>query len=88
MNEQDFTKLAKEEVAKYANEHVDKTDNIKPLTADDIYMVWCVKVLQNNKGLFATPLPDGMYYELTYNGNKKELYIDAYKKFENRCVNL
>lgn len=88
MNEQDFTKLAKEEVAKYVNEHLDKTDNVTPLTADDVFMVWSAKVLQNNKGLFATPLPDGMYYELTYNGDKKELYLDAYKKFENRCISL
>ena len=29
-----------------------------------------------------------MYYELTYNGDKKELYLDAYKKFENRCIKL
>ena len=27
-----------------------------------------------------------MYYELTYNGDKDELYIDAYKKWENICV--
>ena len=27
----------------------------------------------------------GMYYELTYNGDKKELYFDAYKKWENIC---
>lgn len=25
----------------------------------------------------------GMYYELTYNGDKNELYFDAYKKWEN-----
>ena len=86
MDERAFTKKAKEEVAKYVNEHLDKTDDVKPLTADDIYMVWGVKVLQNNKGLFATPLPDGMYYEVTYNGDKSELYLDAYKKFENRRI--
>jgi hypothetical protein len=27
-----------------------------------------------------------MYYELTYNGDKKELYLDAYKKWDNRCI--
>jgi hypothetical protein len=27
-----------------------------------------------------------MYYELTYNGDKKEWYLDAYKKFENRKI--
>ena len=27
-----------------------------------------------------------MYYELTYNGDKKEWYLDAYKKFENVVV--
>jgi hypothetical protein len=27
-----------------------------------------------------------MYYELTYNGDKDELYFDAYKKWENVCI--
>jgi hypothetical protein len=27
-----------------------------------------------------------MYYELTYNGDKKEWYLDAYKKFENNVI--
>jgi hypothetical protein len=30
-------------------------------------------------------LPDGMYYEITFNGVKDEIYFDAYKKFENIC---
>ena len=29
---------------------------------------------------------DGMYYEITYNGDKQELYLDAYKKWENKCI--
>ena len=28
-----------------------------------------------------TTLPDDMYYEVAYNGDKKEVYLDAYKKF-------
>lgn len=85
MSEQEFAYEAKRAVAKYVNAHLDATDNVKPITAKDVYMVWCVKVLQNNKGLFATPLPDGMYYEVTFNGDKQELYFDAYKKFDNHC---
>jgi hypothetical protein len=27
-----------------------------------------------------------MYYELTYDGDKKRWYLDAYKKFENKCI--
>ena len=47
-----------------------------------------LKTLQNNKVLASTTLFDGMYYELTYNGDKKEVYLDAYKKFENRCIKI
>ena len=41
---------------------------------------------KNSKALASTTLFDGMYYELTYNGDKKELYFDAYKKWENKAI--
>lgn len=46
------------------------------------------KTLQNNKALLSTTVPDGMYYEITYNGDKRECYFDAYKKWENRCYKV
>ena len=46
------------------------------------------KTLQNNKALLSTTLFDGMYYECTYNGDKKEMYVDAYKKWENFKVEI
>ena len=79
--------ICKKEVTKYANDHLDKTYN-KQITEDDVYVVWSCKTLQNNKALLSTTLYDGMYYELTYNGCKKELYFDAYKKFENKCIEV
>lgn len=50
----------------------------------DIFIVWKCKVLQNWKYLISTSVGDGMYYELTYNGDKREWYLDAYEKFQNR----
>ena len=82
MNEKNFLDFCKEQVVNYTNEHLDKTDN-KQITKDDVFMVWCCKTLQNNKALLSTTLFDGMYYEITYNGDKDEAYIDAYKKWEN-----
>ena len=86
MNEQNFTRLCKTVVINNANEHMDKTDGVI-ITTDDVYVVWMCKTLQNSKALLSTTLSDGMYYELTYNGDKKELYLDAYKKFQNVCIN-
>lgn len=81
----DYMAYAKEIVCDYANEHMDKTDSIR-ITTDNVYIVWFCKTLQNWKTLLSTTLQDGMYYEVTYNGNKNEIYLDAYKKFENRCI--
>lgn len=87
MPEKDFVNLCKKTVARYANAHMDKTDG-KQITEDDVFIVWMCKTLQNSKAMVSTTLFDGMYYELTYNGNKKELYVDAYKKWENVCIEV
>lgn len=84
MGNDKFEKIVKAIVVEYANEHIDKTDG-KQISEADVFIVWSCKTLQNNKALASTTLPDGMYYELTYNGDNDELYFDAYKKFENRC---
>lgn len=81
MNEKDFVSLCKREVVDYVRQHFDK-----PILTDDVYVVWLCKILQNNKALLSTNLPDGMYYEMTYNGDKKEMYVDAYKKVQNYTV--
>jgi hypothetical protein len=82
-----FIDICKNEVVKYTNDHLDKTDG-KQISSDDVYVVWLTKVLQSNKALLSTTLFDGMYYELTYNGDKNELYIDVYKRFENKELTL
>nr|DAS66808.1 MAG TPA: hypothetical protein [Caudoviricetes sp.] len=87
MNFNDFQNICKEKVVEYFNERVEKTDNTK-ITIDDVFVVWYCKTLQNAKALLSTNVSDGMYYELTYNGDKNELYFDAYKKWENKCIKL
>ena len=87
MTDVSFMQMVKEIVRNYTNEHIDKTDN-KKIFNDDVYIVWYCKTLQNWKALVSTTLFDGMYYELTVNGDKNEMYLDAYKKFENRKIVL
>ena len=83
----DMMKLCKNVVVDYFNSRVDKTDNMQ-LTEDDVYIVCFSKTLQNFKALVSTAVSDGMYYEITYNGDKIELYLDAYKKWENKTIAL
>ena len=87
MDNKQFLKLCIEEVVRHFNGRSDKTDK-KEITEKDVFVVWSCKTLQNNKALLSTNVSDGMYYELTYNGDKKELYFDAYKKWENKCIKL
>lgn len=87
MKNNDFGNLCIKLVKDYANEHLDKSDNVV-VEEKDVFIVWICKTLQNNKALLSTTLLDGMYYELTYNGDKKEIYLDAYKKFENRAIKV
>lgn len=77
---------ANEIVFIYVKNHLEKTDTHVDFSIKDVYTVWFSKTLQNWKALVSTTLPDGMYYEVTYNGDKKQTYLDAYKKFDNVCI--
>lgn len=87
MSEQHFVTQAKFEIAriltKWIEDNCEGSVEVKPT---DIYTVWLSKVLQNNKGLFSTDLIDDVYFEVTYNGSKNELYIDQYHKIQNICL--
>ena len=72
-------------VSDYIKEHLDKSDKTPEF---EVYIVWKCKILQNWKYLLSSTLPDGMYYELTYDGDKNRWYLDAYKKFENKCITV
>lgn len=58
------------------------------INLNDIYVVWNCKTLQNNKALLSTTIPDTRYFEITYNGDKNELYFDSYVKESNKCIKL
>lgn len=78
----DVFEAFKQIVVDYYNERAEKTDNAR-ITLDDVYIVSSSYILGNRKFLLSTTVVDGMYYEITYNIQKAELYLDAYKKWEN-----
>lgn len=87
MKNDEMLNLCKKVVVDYYNDKVEKTDNFK-IDLENVFIVWFSKTLQNFKALVSTTVSDGMYYEVTYNGDKKELYLDAYKKWENKRIKV
>lgn len=82
MDNEAMLKKAKRLVVNYFNSRVERTDDFE-ITEENVFIVWFCKTLQNWKALVSTTVSDGMYYEVTYNGDKQETYLDAYKKWEN-----
>lgn len=80
-----FEVICKNAIIDYFNSHVEKTDNVK-IGIKDVYIVWMCKTLKNSKALLSTNVSDGLYYECTYNGEKDEIYLDVYKKWENKVI--
>ena len=62
--------------------------HILDCSPEQVYCVWSCKTLQHIKGLFSSDVAkaDGKYYEATYNGDKKEYYLDEYTKDRNTVV--
>lgn len=85
MTNTEFRKVAVNAIVDYFNSKKEKTDQYV-MTEDDVYIVWLCKTLQNHKAMLSTTVSDGMYYEFTWNGDKDEGYLDAYKKWENKVI--
>jgi hypothetical protein len=83
----EFLELAKHTVYEMALEGLCATDNID-LKIDDVYVTWFGFILGGMKALLSTSLPDGRYYEVTYNKEKKEIYVDCYAKLKNKVVTV
>lgn len=81
----EMTNTAKQIVVDYFNAHRDVTDDFI-LTKDNVFIVWFSKTLQNWKALVSTEVSDGIYYEITHDGDRKQTYVDVYKKWENYTV--
>ena len=84
MDNNKFENLVKKVVVEHHNRSNDP--GVSQITEDDVYIVWSCKTLQNYKALASASAKGCMYYELTYNGDKDELYVDAYVKSENVCI--
>ena len=85
MGSKEFLNRAIELVTEYVNEHLNKSDDIV-FHSDNVYVVWYCYELGHSKALLSTNLPDQMYYEITYNSITREIFFDAYKKWESSTI--
>lgn len=54
---------------------------------EDVFVVWQCKTIQNKKWIMSTQRNDHYLFELTYNGDKEEFYLDCYEKFDYQVIN-
>ena len=85
MDSRVFLDVVKSVIVEYWNKGI--TENDRQLVADDIFITWSTKVLQNNKAMASTQF-DNRYFEVTYNGDRDEIYLDVYDKKENILFNI
>lgn len=81
VNHDEFTETAK---ALVANKYADLVG--LEIDISNLYVVWKCKILEHAKCLIASDLLDDRYFEVTYNGKRKEFYVDSYVKENNSCV--
>lgn len=72
-----------EEAREIVYDHIMNTRDPAGFRPSDVYVVWFCYILGGWKALVSTNIADEMYYEVTYNVKKDELYLDQYKKVHN-----
>lgn len=82
MTNEKFITMSKRHVAKEMN-----------IDEEYVFIVWFCKTLKNWKCICALydtdpENPDHHLFECTYNGEKKQLYVDRYNKESNTAYNI
>lgn len=81
-----FLNIATELIWDYYKEKYENDDSFS-FDNFNTFIVWSCKTLQNNKAIIATSV-DKRLFEVTNNGNAKEVYIDVYDKVDNILVRM
>lgn len=55
-------------------------------TIEHIHVVWCCRILGFYKGIFIDDGENNRMYEVTYNRDREEMYVDAYEKDLNNVI--
>ena len=76
MDTNKFIKIAKDSIISFSTTDI-----------SDIVMVWYNKTIQNHKAIFFV-LSKQDFYEVTYNGDKNEMYFDKYKKINKITIEV
>ena len=76
----EFITTARQAVLDIIRQQLDPTDEVK-LSIDYVYVVTYSCILGYQKAMISTPLPDGKYYEVTYNKANNMMYVDCYIRY-------
>ncbi|KJY48962.1 uncharacterized protein JG29_07830 [Bombilactobacillus mellis] len=80
MNNINFLRICRQLLVERYNK---MSDFKQTIGEEDIQVIWSCQTLQNNKAILSTNYKDGIYYEISYDGNKKEFNLDVYHKIDN-----
>ena len=86
MNSSEMIRRAKSLVCDYMNQKYHEVYKQNAFSPDDFFIPWFCKTLQNWKAMVSTDVIPGIYFEVTYNGDRDEAYIDYYLKSDNVCI--
>ena len=89
MDAREFEPMAKAAVVGYWNEEIIPSGLVKDkelIGMENVIIVWESKVLQNNKAMLIVDSFGPQYFEVTYNGDKDEFYVDFYVKKGNMVI--
>ena len=75
-------------VYEVVKQQLEKLGRHGTFSADEVFVVWFCYILGGWKALLSTTLPDGMYYEVTFNKDKQEIYVDHYVKTEQTLISV